>query len=87
MCGVSLLTALVMLAILLPNISKEEPKQAAVENQVEKDTSIHDGKDYAVVNLSVCNLRQTPNFTAEMSTQARPLMIIQDGCILWVSGV
>jgi cell wall-associated NlpC family hydrolase len=70
MCGVSLLTALVMLAIMLPNLSKEEPKQAAVENQVEKDTSIHDGKDYAVVNLSVCNLRQTPNFTAEMSTQA-----------------
>ncbi len=70
MCGVSLLTALVVLAIMLPFISKDEPKQTVVEEQEEKDTTIHDGKDYAVVNLSVCNLRQTPNFTAEMSTQA-----------------
>ena len=70
MCGVSLLTALVVLAIMLPFISRGEPKQTVVEEQEEKDTTIHDGKDYAVVNLSVCNLRQTPNFTAEMSTQA-----------------
>ena len=69
MCGVSLLTALVVLAITLPFILKGEPQPTAVE-ELEKDTAIHDGKDYAVVNLSVCNLRQTPNFTAEMSTQA-----------------
>jgi len=29
-----------------------------------------DGKDYAVVNLSVCNMRDKPDFSAEMITQA-----------------
>ncbi|MCR4764571.1 MAG: C40 family peptidase [Bacteroidaceae bacterium] len=70
MCGVSLLTTVVLLAILLPFILKDEATQPAVVETEQKDTAIHDGLEYAVVNLSVCNLRQTPNFTAEMSTQA-----------------
>jgi SH3-like domain-containing protein len=71
MCGVAILTTVMMLAIILPLVMKAEKEEAApVEEAVQKDTSIKDGKDYAVVNLSVCNLRQTPNFTAEMSTQA-----------------
>ncbi len=50
MCGVSLLTALVVLAITLPFILKDESKPAAAVEAVEKDTASHDGKDYAVVN-------------------------------------
>ena len=30
-----------------------------------------DGKDYAIVNISVCNMRRTPDFDAEMVTQAQ----------------
>lgn len=67
----AVITAGILLAIMLPLMQKNEQMQAApVVETEQKDTSIKDGKDYAVVNLSVCNLRQTPNFTAEMSTQA-----------------
>ena len=70
MCAILLLSTLIVLAIALPFVLKDEAKTATAVETKEKDTAIHDGKDYAVVNLSVCNLRQTPNFTAEMSTQA-----------------
>ena len=70
MCGVSLATTVLILAIALPLVLKDDRKAEEPVVTEQKDTSIKDGKDYAVVNLSVCNLRQTPNFTAEMSTQA-----------------
>lgn len=70
MCAILLLSTLIVLAIALPFVLKDEAKTATAVETIEKDTAIHDGKDYAVVNLLVCNLRQTPNFTAEMSTQA-----------------
>lgn len=34
-----------------------------------------DGKDYAIVNISVCNMRRTPDFDAEMVTQAQMGMV------------
>lgn len=69
--GFLIILACVLLAIVLPKVIHGDNDLVAVEEEtLQKDTSIKDGKEYAVVNLSVCNLRQTPDFTAEMSTQA-----------------
>lgn len=64
------------------------------------DDTILDGKEYAVVNLSVCNLRTAPDFSSEMTTQAllgMPMRVLQqdgwwrvqcpDGYIAWVHPV
>lgn len=80
-------------------VSELRAREKAIENKVRllPDTTLLKNKVHAVINISVCNMRSSPNFTADMVSQSllgTPVRVLDyqgwyriqtpDGYIAWV---